>query len=168
MRMAFLIFVWRQWPCDGDNGRYVDCFVYLMGPQNLDWVWSFSWIVRTTASFTITNFSSISAKSYPTIHIWENETHLSPFFLIIVIFWFLLCALFNFDLVKLLYMGLRDFLFFSFLYFFFFFKILSKASHLQYPQSISLLIKIKISLWSSVVFWMSSLQSIFIVDLWSV
>lgn len=115
---GFLIFVWRQWLCDGDNGRYLDCFVNLMGPK----IWNGSglflelYVPLPRLQLQIFFYFGESFKYY----IWEWDTSLFlPFFLRIVVFWFLLCALFNFDLVKLLYMGLRDFLFFFFSLFFF-------------------------------------------------
>lgn len=142
---GFLIFVWRQWLCDGDNGRYLDCFVNLMGPK----IWIGSglfldlYVPLPRLQLQIFFYFGESYKYY----IWEWDTSFFlPFFdncdfLVFVMrtlqFWLGQIALHGFTRFS--------FIFFSFLCFFFF-NFLSKASHLQYTQSISILIKIKISL----------------------
>lgn len=125
MRMAFWFFVWRQWLCDGDNGRYLDCFVNLMGPKI--WIGSglFLELYVPLPRLQLQIFFFLFRRKV-THTTYENETHLSfsLFFLIIVIFWFLLCALFNFDLVKLLYMhGFTRFSSLLLFYFIFLFSL---------------------------------------------
>lgn len=141
MRMAFWFFVWRQWLCDGDNGRYLDCFVNLMGPKI--WIGSGLFLelyVPLPRLQLQIFFFSISAKSYP-YYIWEWDTSFFlPFFDNCDFLVFVMRTL-QFWLGQIALHAWVYEIFFSFTFFFYF---LSKASHPQYPQSI--LIKIKISL----------------------
>lgn len=76
MRMAFWFFVWRQWLCDGDNGRYLDCFVNLMGPKI--WIGSglFLELYVPLPRLQLQIFFFLFRRKV-THTTYENETHLS-------------------------------------------------------------------------------------------
>lgn len=77
---GFLIFVWRQWLCDGDNGRYLDCFVNLMGPKI--WIGSglFLDLYVPLPRLQLQNFFFYFGESFK-YYIWEWDTSLFlPFF----------------------------------------------------------------------------------------